>query len=48
MREQTQKAARGIGVDDPGVGKLASGVIGKVFEWGAKKVDDVRKFAVGG
>ena len=42
VREQTQEAARGLGVDDPGVGKLAGEVIGNVFAWGAKKVGDVK------
>jgi len=40
VREQTREAARRIGIDDPGVGDLAGGVIGKVLEWGSKKVEE--------
>lgn len=42
VQEQTEKAANNLGIKDPGLGKLAGGAIGKVFEWGAKKVDTMQ------
>jgi len=43
VQEQTQKAAKSLGLSDPGVGELAGGALGKVFEWGAKKVDETQR-----
>jgi predicted Zn-dependent protease len=43
VQEQTQKAAKNVGVDPEGVGALTGAVLGKAFEWGAKKVDEAQR-----
>ena len=43
VQEQTEKAARNIGVDPKGLGGLAGAALGKAFEWGAKKVDEAQR-----
>jgi predicted Zn-dependent protease len=43
VQEQTQKAARQVGVDPEGLGALAGAALGKAFEWGSKKVDEAQR-----
>lgn len=43
VQEQTQKAARNVGVDSKGLEGLAGAALGKAFEWGSKKVDEAQR-----
>ncbi|MEO8604458.1 MAG: M48 family metalloprotease [bacterium] len=42
VQAETTQAARRLGVDGSGLGELAGSALGAAFEWGSKKVDDVK------
>jgi predicted Zn-dependent protease len=43
VRDRTESVAGAIGLGDKGIGDFAGGTVGRVFEWGARKVDDTQR-----
>lgn len=43
VQAQAEKVARNVGVDPKGLDGLAGAALGKVFEWGSKKVDEAKR-----